>query len=109
VLALEKEGREPRERGCDWFCATDVPEARPRIGALLDEARANDLTAEMDLAGRSLKGQLRHAQRLGARVVTVIGPEEWTRGVARLRDDEVALDGLVAAVELTLMTDTEDR
>jgi len=109
VLALERAGREPLERGCDWFCAIDAAEARPRVGALLDEARANGLEAEMDLAGRSLKGQLRHAQRLGARVVTVIGPEEWARGVARLRDDEVPLAGLVAAVELTLMTDTEDR
>jgi histidyl-tRNA synthetase len=115
VLALEKEGREPLERGCDWFCATDVPEARPRIGALLDEARANGLAAEMDLAGRSLKGQLRHARRLGARVVSVIGPDEWRRGVARLRDDEVPLEDdvpleiLVAAVADALMTDTDHR
>jgi histidyl-tRNA synthetase len=117
VLALEKERREPLERGCDWFCATDVPEARPRIGALLDEARANGLAAEMDLAGRSLKGQLRHARRLGARVVSVIGPDEWRRGVARLRDDEVPLEDdvplerLVPAVALALelMTDTDHR
>jgi histidyl-tRNA synthetase len=115
VLALEKEGREPPERGCDWFCATDVPEARPRIGALLDEARANGLEAEMDLAGRSLKGQLRHARRLGARVVSVIGPDEWSRGVARLRDDavplqdDVPLELLVPAVADALMTDTDRR
>ena len=67
---------------------------RPRVrtvGALLDEARDSGLAAEMDLAGRSLKGQLRHAQRLGARVVSVIGPEEWERRVARVGDDEVPL------------------
>ena len=99
VLALEKVGREPDGRGCDWFCAVDVPEARGRrVGALLDEARADGMSAEMDLAGRSLKGQLRHAQRLGARVVSVIGPDEWARGVARLRDDEVPLERLVDAV-----------
>jgi histidyl-tRNA synthetase len=117
VLALEKDGREPIERGCDWFCATDVPEARPRIGALLDEARANGLVAEMDLAGRSLKGQLRHARRLGARVVSVIGPDEWSRGAARLRDDAVPLEDDVplerlvrdVALALELMTDTDHR
>jgi histidyl-tRNA synthetase len=108
VLELEKLGRAPTDRGCDWFCAVDAPEARPRVGALLDEARASGLSAEMDLAGRSLKGQLRHAQRLGARVVSVIGPDEWARGVARLRDDEVPLERLVDAVAETLMTDTED-
>ena len=42
VLALEKQGRVPEERRCDWFIAVDVPEARPRVGALLDEARAAD-------------------------------------------------------------------
>jgi histidyl-tRNA synthetase len=117
VLALEKIGREPTRRGCDWFVAVDVPEARPAVGALLDQARANGLSAEMDLAGRSLKGQLRHARRLGARVISVVGPDEWTRRVARLRDDEVSLEDdvpferLVVAVEeaLMLMTDTEGR
>jgi histidyl-tRNA synthetase len=117
VLALEKQGRAPEERGCDWFVAVDVPEARPRVGALLDEARANGLSAEMDLAGRSLKGQLRHARRLRARVVSVIGPGEWSRGVARLRDDAVPLEDdvplgrLVVTVEeaLMLLTDTEGR
>jgi histidyl-tRNA synthetase len=108
VLELEKLGRAPEDRGCDWFCAVSAPEARPAVGALLDLARADGISAEMDLAGRSLKGQLRHAQRLGARVVSVIGPEEWARGVARLREDEVPLANLVAAVADALMTDTED-
>jgi histidyl-tRNA synthetase len=109
VLELEKTGHVPAERGCDWFCAVAVPEARPLVGALLDRARADGLSAEMDLAGRSLKGQLKHAQRLRARVVSVIGAEEWGRGVARLRDDEVPLVNLVAAVADALMTDTEDE
>jgi histidyl-tRNA synthetase len=109
VLALEAAGSAPVLRGCDWFCAIDAAEARPAVGALLDEARSNGLATEMDLAGRSLKGQLRHAQRLGARVVTVIGPDEWVRRVARIGDDEVPLSGLVAAVIEQLMIETEDR
>jgi histidyl-tRNA synthetase len=115
VLALEKQGREPRRRRCDWFVAVDIAAARPAVGALLDEARANGLSAEMDLAGRSLKGQLKHARRLGARVVSVIGADEWERGVARLQDDDVPLQDdvplarLVVAVEeaLMLLPDTE--
>ena len=109
VLALESAGRAPALRGCDWFCAVDAPDARPTVGALLDEARASGLAAEMDLAGRSLKGQLRHAQRLGARVVSVVGAEEWERRVARVGDDEVPLAGLVPAVIELLMIEAEDR
>jgi histidyl-tRNA synthetase len=109
VLALEAAEQVPVERGCDWFCAVDVEAARPRVGALLDLARADGLSAEMDLAGRSMKGQLRHAGRLGARVVSVIGADEWKRGVARIREDDVPLERLVDAVAEQLMTDTEDR
>jgi histidyl-tRNA synthetase len=44
--------------------------------ALLSEARAAGLTAQMELAGRSLKGQLGAANALGARYVAILGPEE---------------------------------
>ncbi len=41
--------------------------------ALLSEARAAGLTAQMELAGRSLKGQLGFANTLGARYVAILG------------------------------------
>ncbi len=40
--------------------------------ALLSEARAAGLTAQMELAGRSLKGQLGYANALGARYVAIV-------------------------------------
>jgi histidyl-tRNA synthetase len=42
--------------------------------AILHEARGAGLTAQMELAGRSLKNQLGHADRLGARYVAIVGP-----------------------------------
>jgi histidyl-tRNA synthetase len=39
---------------------------------LANEARRAGLNAQMELAGRSLKGQLKHADRLGARYVAII-------------------------------------
>jgi len=44
--------------------------------ALLHEARAAGLTAQMELGGRSLKNQLAHAARLGARYVAICSPGE---------------------------------
>ncbi len=41
--------------------------------ALLSEARAAGLTAQMELAGRSLKGQLGFANTLGARYIAILG------------------------------------
>jgi histidyl-tRNA synthetase len=49
--------------------------------ALLSEARAAGLTAQMELAGRSLKGQLGNADALGARYVAILGTDS-----ARLKD-----------------------
>ncbi|MHB8242594.1 MAG: histidine--tRNA ligase [Solirubrobacteraceae bacterium] len=44
--------------------------------ALLSEARSAGLAAQMDLGGRSLKGQLGHAGALGARFVAIVGEEQ---------------------------------
>ncbi len=41
--------------------------------ALAREARRAGLHAQLELAGRSLKGQLRHADRIGARYVALVG------------------------------------
>jgi histidyl-tRNA synthetase len=63
----------------------DRPQAEPgwaghpvrRVAfGVLREARAAGLTAQMELAGRSLKGQLGQAGKLGARYVAIVGEGE---------------------------------
>ncbi|HET7052471.1 MAG TPA: histidine--tRNA ligase [Solirubrobacterales bacterium] len=69
--------------------------------ALVEELRRAGLSAEIDLAGRSTKGQFKHADRIGADLVVVLGEE----GSAELRDMEsgeqepVSSDRLVAEIE----------
>jgi histidyl-tRNA synthetase len=48
-------------------------ELRAAAFALLGEARSAGLAAQMDLGGRSLKGQLGHADALRARYVAIVG------------------------------------
>jgi histidyl-tRNA synthetase len=43
---------------------------------IANEARHAGLAARMELAGRSLKGQLKHANRIGARYVAIISDDE---------------------------------
>jgi histidyl-tRNA synthetase len=52
--------------------------------ALVEELRRAGLSAEVDLAGRSVKGQFKHANRIGADIVVVLGEE----GRTELRDME---------------------
>jgi histidyl-tRNA synthetase len=61
----------------------DAGEGERRAFLLLHEARSAGLSAQMDLGGRSLKGQLGHAAALGARYVAILGS-----GEAALRDME---------------------
>jgi histidyl-tRNA synthetase len=55
------------------IAARDSAEAHQRAFTLANDARHAGLRAQLELAGRGLKGQLKHADRLGARYVAIIG------------------------------------
>jgi histidyl-tRNA synthetase len=59
----------------DLFVAFAVRDRGRAAFELANEARQAGLHAQMELAGRSLKGQLKHADRIGARYVAIIGDE----------------------------------
>jgi histidyl-tRNA synthetase len=59
----------------DLFVALDGARARPTAFALTAEARRARLHAQLELAGRSLKGQLKQADRLDARYVAIVGDD----------------------------------
>ncbi len=59
----------------DLFVAVGSPESARPAFRVVSEARRAGLSAQRELAGRSLKGQLKHADRLGARYVAILGEE----------------------------------
>lgn len=79
LLALDEE---VPAAGRDAFVAIADESQRERAMALAVELRHAGLSAEVDLAGRGLKGQLKHADRLGARRVLILEAD----GSAQLRD-----------------------
>ncbi len=62
---------------------------------LLSEARAAGMTAQMEIAGRSLKGQLGQADRLGARWVAIVEGEQTV-----LKDMQGSTEQTVATAEV---------
>lgn len=52
--------------------------SRAKLAAfeILSEARSAGLCAQMEMAGRSLKGQRGHADRIGARFLAIVGEDE---------------------------------
>jgi histidyl-tRNA synthetase len=79
LLALDEVEEPP---GRDAFVAVADPGQQQRAMALVVELRHAGLSAEVDLAGRGLKGQLKHANRIDARRVLILEAD----GSAQLRD-----------------------
>jgi histidyl-tRNA synthetase len=84
------------------YIATVGDEAQATGMRLLHELRRSGIRGLIDLEARSLKGQLRQADKDRVRYCVIIGGEELARGQATLRDMEkaeqqtVPLDHLVA-------------
>jgi histidyl-tRNA synthetase len=100
-IMLAGELRAPAPAPVELFLVVEQSDPALRRSAfeLLSEARAAGLAAQMELAGRSLKGQLGQADALGARFVAILGPAG-----AVLRDmqdgarQEMPADAVVHAV-----------
>jgi histidyl-tRNA synthetase len=79
LLALDED---VTSAGMDLFVAVADPELITKAVALVSELRHHGLAVEMDLAGRSMKGQFKQADRVGAAHTLILEPG----GSASLRD-----------------------
>jgi histidyl-tRNA synthetase len=94
-ILLASEPAEP-ETGADVFVAIAKPEAGQQAFGLTRRLREQGLRAEMEQAGRSLKGQLKHADRLGARAVVIVGDGIEVKDMQS--GEQRAVDGAADAV-----------
>jgi histidyl-tRNA synthetase len=79
--------------------------ARSRALSLATELRRAGIGADLDLAGRGMKGQMKDAARSGARWAVIVGEKELAAGEVTLRDlesgeqERVPLTGVVGKVQ----------
>jgi histidyl-tRNA synthetase len=90
LLSMEAAGVTASPDEIDVFVALSEADFKPRVLPLVQELRRHGLSAEVDYAGRSLKGQLTHARRLGASAIVEWGPERSTLRRPGQQDEEVA-------------------
>ncbi len=101
VIELVEELRAPRDEGPDLFLAPLGKEAEDRAFIWLQELRKGGLKCAMEYRSLGLKAQMRHADRLGARKVLIVGEDELMKGRGILRDmftkeqGEISLDTVV--------------
>jgi len=95
----------PKEKGFirypHLFIATLGEETYKEAYRLVNQLHLQGIRAELDYEGKSLKSQMRRADKLKARYVLILGEEELKRGRAVLRNmetksqEEIPLQGLV--------------
>jgi histidyl-tRNA synthetase len=99
ALALEQSDGGKLERRDGVFVVAEA-DGRERALALVTELRRAGITADLDLAGRATKGQMKQADRFGARYALILLGE----GKAVLRDmtsgDESEVDPSRVVLEL---------
>jgi len=93
LLALEREGASVEEPRLDIFVAFEEKALRDRLLPQIATWRAAGRSVDTDYAGRSMKGQLTQAQRLGAETV-VVARADGTYQVRRRGEDDRVLNDL---------------
>jgi histidyl-tRNA synthetase len=76
--------------------ALDEGAPRAKVARWLADLRRAGVAAQTDYAGRSLKGQLTQARRLGAAQIVVVGREGAMVRVAGETDEQLEHDEIVS-------------
>jgi histidyl-tRNA synthetase len=102
LLALEDEGvTPPEETGIDCFVVAIGEGARAAAGPTANALRTAGLATTSSYDDRPLKGQLRTADRLGARFAMILGDREVAAGrvtIRRMQDGEQRVLGIDRAI-----------
>ncbi len=87
LLLMESQGIEfPSPTRCDLFIAAADKGAYARAFELSKVLREASFYAEFDVVGRSLKAQLKYADKLGAKFSLVLGEAELAAGKAEVKN-----------------------
>ena len=89
LLALESQNLLPeKNRSVDAYVVALGETAQAEGFKLLNRLRQQGLSAAMDFAGRSMKAQMKQANKLGAKYSVILGEDEIAEGVVMLRSME---------------------
>jgi len=82
----------------DLFVALGSRDGAREAFELSLDARRAGLSAQLELAGRSLRGQLRHADRLGARYVAIVADQVALRNMESGEQHELELAAVIPTI-----------
>lgn len=103
LLLMEAQKTElPERKKCDLFIASMGENANLKALQLATDIRNEGLAAQLDTVGRSVKAQMKYADKIGAIYTVVIGDSELESGKVRLKN---MADGIEEEIGLDNFTD----
>jgi len=96
LLAMKEGAAGP---AMDFFGVAIDESLRGRVFSMVTELRRAGLSGDMDFEGRSIKSQMRSANRSGARYALLIGPAEAAQNQVKLKDMREGAERLVSIDE----------
>ncbi len=97
IIALNLEAQPPKP---EYFIVTHGDEARKFAVELIRQLRAEGISADMSHNPKSMKAQMKLANRIGARYTIIIGEDELSSQKVKIRDMESGEEKLLSVGEL---------
>lgn len=109
LLAIDAEGINISEKvPLDVYAFCFDEKERGYTLSLVNNLRLNGFNVDMDLNGRNIKNNFKHADKLGARFVLLIGEDEVKNNIVTLKDNsskeeyKVELENLIEFLDLKI-------
>lgn len=106
ILAMEKSGvMLPSEPTPELYIAPMGKDARIKALSIVSKLRCDGIYAECDISQRSLKAQMKYADKIGAKYTLILGDSELECGKAQLKNmkestqREISLDCIVEIIK----------
>ena len=104
LMVMAAEGIElPSGQACDFYAASIGDKGKRLAFHLANLLRQEGFAADSDLVGRSLKAQMKYADKIGARFSSVLGDDEADTGSFNIKN---MADGTVTPVTAETFIDT---
>lgn len=86
-LVMQGQGIElPDDKGCDIYLAPMDADASLEAMRMVTDLRSSGIKAQTDVVGRSLKAQMKYADKIGAKYTVVLGSDELANKVATVKN-----------------------
>ena len=89
MLLLDSQGIElPEGKKCDLYIASIGEAASLKAAALVLELRQSGVSAQFDVVGRSVKAQMKYADKIGAAFTAVLGDDDLQANAVKVKNME---------------------